>query len=399
LSDLSELELEPQAAPAYIGAVVLNGVEQDLDRVLASVSIRHGRDDIDGPIQSSTATLRLRGLRRLELDSWTVGGELVVSDTDGDAIFTGRLSDASLTDDDPRVEARLEVIAASSLAAAGRRPVGGHAWPAEAWGDRMARILAEAELAGVVQAPSPDVPLAATIPSNPETGYFETVDALAALEADRQAVGATAFDRGDGSVVVQAFDARGGLYPPLELDPALVLYAPAWAQSLDVANRIVLGYGYGAGSVTVDDPVSQAQPWGVRWTGLFETGLADEQTARERALVWLNRITAPRWRLPGLTLLERHPLEVGLVLELLNLPPTAPLGSWTPIVEGWTDTVEGPDWTQDVILSDPIYSGLALPWQDLPPELLWSLVDPACAWADADVLDNLIPEGARRHAR
>jgi hypothetical protein len=395
LSDVwGELELEPQAAPAYIGSVVLNDVEQDLDRVLASVSIRHGRDDVDGPIQSSTATLRLRGLPRRQLDDWTVGGELVVSDTDGDPIFTGRLSDASLIDDDPRVEARLEVIAASSLAAAGRRPVAGHAWPAEPWGDRMARILAEAELAGVVQAPTPDVPLAATVPSDPETGYFDTVDARAALEADRQAVGATAFDRGDGSIVVQAFDARGGLYPPLELDPALVLYAPAWAQSLDVANRIVLGYGYGAGSVTVDDLASQAKPWGVRWTGLFETGLADEATARERALIWLNRITAPRWRLPGLTLLERHPLEVGLVLELLNLPPTAPLGSWTPIVEGWTDTVEGPDWTQDVILSDPIYSGLALPWQDLPPELRWLLVDPACTWADADVLDNLIGGGA-----
>ena len=292
------------------------------------------------------------------------------------------------------IERVLEVIAASSLADAGRRPVAGHAWPAEPWAARMQRILDEAELAGIVQAPTPDVPLAATVPSDPETGAFETMDALAALEADRQAVGATAFDAPDGRIVVQAFDARRGLYPPLELDPALVLYAPAWAQSLDVANRVVLGYGYGAGSVTVDDPVSQER-FGVRWTGLFQTGLADAAVAGDRARLWLNRVTEPRWKLPGLTLLERHPLEVGQVLELLELPDSAPLGAWTPIVEGWTDTVEGPDWTQEVVLSDPIYSGLALPWQDVPPELLWMLVDPACIWADADVLDNLVPEGSR----
>ena len=392
---MSELELEPLAAPAYVGAVVVDGVEQDLARVLASVSIRHGRDDVDGPLMSSTATLRLRALARSELEAWAPGGRLELFDTDADLVYSGRLTDNGLTDDDPRVDARLEVIAASSLADAGRRPVAGHAWPAEAWSARMARILAEAELAGVVQPPPDLVPLAATVPSDPETGYFETLDALAALEADRQAVGATAFDAADGTVVVQAFDARAGLYPPLELDPRLVLYAPAWSRTLDVVNRVVLGYGYGAGSVTVDDAASQAVH-GVRWSGAFETGLADAATATARARLWVSRLSEPRWKLPGLTLLRRHPLEVGLVLELLGLPETAPLRSWTPIVEGWTDTIEGPDWTQDVVLSDPLLSGLALPWRDLPPELAWLEVDPACSWSEADVLDNLI--GGLRHA-
>lgn len=378
-------------APAYIGAVRIDGVPADLERVLASVSIRHGRDDVDGPIQASTATLRLRRLSRTELKAWEVGGVLEVEDVDGELLFTGRLSDAELVVEDPRADPVLSVIAASTLAAAGRRSVGGHAWPAEPWGARMARILDEAGLVGVVQAPSPDVPLAATKPDE-ATGNFASTDALTALEETRDFVGATIYEQGDGSLVVQAFGSRGDR-PPLTLDPAVVLYAPTWSQTLDVVNRVVLGYGYGDGTVTVDDAASQER-YGVRWTGLFDSGLADAATARARAQLWVDRLSSPYWKLPGLTLLEPARLEVGLVLELGELPPSAPVSAWTPIVEGWTDVIEGPDWTQELVLSDPMLSGLALPWQDLPPDLLWQTVEPAARWTDAFTLGNLVG-GAR----
>ena len=389
-----ELELEPLAAPAYIGSVRLGGVDGvwvDLANVLASVAIRHGRDDVDGPIQASTATLRLRAIPRADLELWAPGTSLEVRDTDGDPIFTGRITDNGLLDDDPRVDSRLEVIAVSPLADAGRRPVGGHQWPAELWGARMARILSEANLTGIVQAPTPDVPLAATVPIDPlDPTSFETMDALAALETDRSSIGATAFDQADGRIVVQAYAARAGVYTPVRLDPVDVLYSPPWSRNLDVVNRVVLGYGYGAGSITVDDPASQAIH-GVRWSGSFETGLADAATATSIANLWLSRLSEPRWKLPSLTLLKRYPLKVGLVLELLNLPATAPLGQWTPIVEGWTDIIEGPDWHQEVVLSDPLLSGLALPWRDVPAGFRWLDVDPACSWSEAFVLDNLIP--------
>jgi hypothetical protein len=184
---------------------------------------------------------------------------------------------------------------------------------------------------------------------------------------------------------------------PLAIDPAVVLYSPAWSQTLDVANRIVLGYGYGAGSVTVDDPVSQSR-FGVRMTGLFDSGLADQATAQSRALAWLERVAYPRWKLPGLTLLEPHDLKIGQMLELSELPASAPFPSWSPVVEGWTDLFEGPDWTQTVILSDPVLSGLGLAWQDVPPELAWAEVDPACLWRDAYLLANLTPGRTASHA-
>jgi hypothetical protein len=393
VSPVDELELEdvePLPAPAYVGEVLVGGVPVDLDRVLASVTIRHGRDDVDGPIQSSTATLRLRNLDRSELPTYVAGGELVVKDVAGGLLFTGEISDANLTHDDPQAEAILEVIAVSTLASSGDRPVRGHAWPAEPWAARVQRILDEAGLVGVVQAPALDVPLAATKPDDPETGAYASSSALDALDLVRQDVGATAFDAPDGSLVVQAFDARKGLFDPLPIAPELVLFSPAWSQTLDVANRVVLGYGYGDGSVTVDEPVSQDR-FGVHWTGLFETGLADAATAQSRAALWLDRVAWPRWKLPGVTLLEPHPLAIGQLVQLSGLPASAPFEAWGAVVEGWADVIEGADWTQEVVLSDPIFSGMALAWAELPADLTWLEVDPACPWREAYLLDNLVP--------
>lgn len=392
---LDELELEPRAA-AWIGAVRLDGVPIALGSILASVAIRHGRDDVDGPTQSSTATLRLRNLSREELADWTVGAELELDDSLGARLFTGRTTDATLSDDDFSADSILEVIAVSTLARAGDRPVGGHQWPAETWSARVARILGEAGLTGVVQSPASPINLAATVPDDPgPPAVYSELSALDALEVVRQDVGAAIFDDVDGSIVVQAFDGRKSsagvpLYPPLSLDPALVLFSPPWSMTLDVANRVVLGYGYGAGSVTVNEPASQAR-FGLHWTGLFESGLVDQATAQSRASLWVDRVAWPRWKLPGLTLLEPHSLHVGQLLELTELPASAPFASFAGVVEGWTDVIEGADWHQEVVLSDPIFSGLALAWNELPSTLHWQDVDPACSWSDAFLLDNLVP--------
>jgi hypothetical protein len=388
-----ELELEERATPAvWVVSIEVAGVPVDLDRVFSSLSVRHGRDDIDGPIQATTATLILREIDRGELDRFEPGFDVLIESTftatNGRPLFLGVITDATLVDEDPD-EPRLELIATGPLAIAGRRSVAGHAWPAEPWAARAARILTEAELAGVVQAPVPDVAIAATVPTDPETGYFETMSALDALELSRQDVGATVFDDA-GRIVVQAFDARRELFPVLTVDPALVLYAPAWSKTLDVANRIVLGFGYGAGTVTVDDPVSQ-DTFGIRWTGLFDSGLADQPTAHDRALTWLDRVSWPRWKLPNVVLLEPLDLSIGQMLELSELPPAAPFPSWAPVVEGWTDSIDGDAWTQSVVVSDPVLSGLGLAWEDVTPTLQWQGVDPACAWRDAYILSNLEP--------
>lgn len=391
---LPETELEPRAEN-WIGELLLNGEPIELDRVLASVQVRHGRDDVNGPIQSSTATLRLRNLDRAELEAWEVGGRIALSDVAAAPVYTGTLTDSRLVHDDPAYDSVLEVIAVSTLASAGERSVAGHAWPAETWQERAVRILTEAGYTAAeyeVQA-GPVVQLAATVPDDPEAGTYAETNALDALEELRNDIGATAFDHPDGRIFVQAFDARKGLYAEVELEPERVAYSPQWAMVLDVANRIVLGYGHGAGTVTVNDPVSQER-YGVHWTGSFDTGLADQATAHERATAWLGRVSFPRWKLPSVTLLEPRFLSVGQLVRLTELPATAPFASYAAVVEGWVDNIEGPVWSQELLLSDPIFSGLGLLWLDLPAELLWQAVNPEAHWRDAFTLSNLEPIGA-----
>ena len=381
----------------WIGSVLIDNKPVDLDRVLASLTIRHGRDDPDGPIQSSSAAVTLRGIPRDELYAYEVGLPLAIR---GDAaagvdlffLFAGNLTDLELDDDDPAVDAVLSMTATSTLATSGDRPVRGHAWPAELWGDRMRRILTEAGLYSVVQTPSPDVPIAATLPDDPEAGTFATMSCLDALEAGRDDVGSTVFDQGDGSICVQAYDSRASSASRMAIDAGDILYSPPWTQTLNIKNRIVLGYAYGAGSVTVDDEVSQ-ELYGLRWTGDFATGIADQTHALERATAWLTRLAYPKWALPGVTLLRPYPLAIGNVVELPSLPGSAPFASWEAVIEGWTETIEGPSWTQELVLSDPQLSGLSLPWQDLPGSLLWQNVNPAARWRDAYTLANLT--GAR----
>jgi len=398
-----ELEVEPRA-PDYIGQIRVGGPQgfwAAFDHVLASVSIRHGRDTVDGPVQASTCTLGLRALPRSDLKIWEVGTMLEIWDSSNAKLFTGTITDNALAEDDPLTDAVLSIVAVSTLEQAGSRQVRGHAWPAEGWGARAARILSEAGLTGTVQAPTPDVPLAAPPPDepnvdDPSTGTWAATDALSALGDILNDVDGTVFELGDGTIVVQALSGRAGLYPMLTLDPAIVLYSPEWEMTLDVKNRIVLGWGYGAdaggGSVTVNDPDSQTR-YGLRWTGEFTTGLADATTAGHQALEKLDRLAWPRWSLGAVTVLEPQALAIGQLVQLTELPAAAPFASWNAVVEGWVDTIEGPDWTQDLVLADPQDSGLALPWLDVPASLLWQDVAPACRWSDAYNLGNLIPEG------
>jgi hypothetical protein len=83
-------------------------------------------------------------------------------------------------------------------------------------------------------------------------------------------------------------------------------------------------------------------------------------------------------------------LAVGDRVEITELPPASPATYWSPIVEGWTHTIEGSTWRQTLALSDPIASGLALTWADVPADVYWNTVPPL-EWRDADEVGDLYP--------
>jgi len=102
---MSELALEPRA-PAWVASVTVDGAAIELDDVLASVSVRHGRDDVDGQAQASTATLTFRNVTPAILPTFEPGLELEVVATSGRSLFVGVITDETLLDDAVRLAAR-----------------------------------------------------------------------------------------------------------------------------------------------------------------------------------------------------------------------------------------------------------------------------------------------------
>lgn len=368
-----------------LSSITLEGIAQPFADVLASVTIRHGRVDVfDSP---SPATCQLTFLDRpfSVTHPFRIGGTLVVNARDGAAApkprFTGTVTDASLDDND------LTIIAAGLLSRLPQYTVGLVDYPAEAWSARIARVFAEAGLAAklLLQAPpaAADPPLAARVAA---TDGATTLDQMLGELADD--VGAAIADTPDGKILVQAIAART-LSSLTLLDPALVAYVPAFVQVLPVANVVTVAYV--GGSVTQSDAPSVAR-FGTRPQAIT-TRISSSASASARAAERLARVANPHWNMPSAPVLVGLDLAIGAAVEVTDLPPGSPYPTWTPVLEGWQDTItsDGDElaWTMELALSDPLASGLTLPWNAVPTAYRWNTINPTVAWKDALQLGDL----------
>jgi hypothetical protein len=295
--------------------------------------------------------------------------------------FTGRITDARLDGDD------LTVIAAGPWSVYRTFVVGEIAWPVEAWSARVTRIFAEAgipELLELHSDPNLDPDLAAR---DPETAGPTTLGDYLGFLAPM--VGALVADRPNGSIVVQAIGARR-LADAVALDPADVAYAPVWVEQLPGGNIVTVRYtGDQSEQVTATDDASRAL-YGDR-PETIDTAFVDPAAATSRASTRLGRAAFSHWEMPQAPILRGLDLQLGDPIILEGLPDPAPFEPWTPILEGWTDTITGPDWTMDLALSDPLTSGIALPWASIPrtAEYHWNTLDPSTDWTEALTLEAL----------
>lgn len=379
--------VEPRVIPngQLIGRVSVGGRNLNLAGVTASVTIRFGRVDPTDAPTASTLALDLVDLA----DAHPIAcGDLIEVDLIGGAPrFRGWVTDLAQTWDEA---GHLSLIGAGNLARIYRRKVGSSDWPQEAWSARVARVFAEAAWAAYsVQAGPDDPPVAARLGSTTTLGA--ELENLAATAA------AAICDLPDGSVLVQAMTARQAItVPVLVLPPELVLWAPDWSQSLDVVNVVDAGYG------TIEDPhtvtsrnESSVTKYGERQASVASTfALAADAGAYGAAMV--NRRGFPHWLVPTVQLAGEVTPAIGALVMLRDLPAGSPIGSvWQPVCEGWTDTLTGDAWQTMLQVSDPIRSGMTLPWRNLPSDLIWQAVAPACTWADSFDLNHLIGAAAK----
>lgn len=363
--------------------VTLAGVSVPLDGILSSLTIHHGRDDISDDPTASTCELTLLDVTQELVLAFEVGQSLQVQARDGTGPesprFTGHVTDATLDGDE------LTIIAAGDLARARLYPVGETAWPEETWSARVTRIFEEAGLDAILELhPDPllDPLLAARDPltAGPTT-LGDYLPFLAGM------VGAAVTDRMDGRILVQAIGARS-LDAAVELDPADVSYAPAWRAELPRGNIVTVRYtGDQSERVTVTDD-SSIDIYGER-AETIDTAFSSAADADYRARQRLSRAAFSHWNIPEAPILRGLPLAVGAPIVLDNLPASSPSSPWTPTVEGWTDEIAGDTWTMTLALSDPLLSGLTLPWTGVSADLAWNEVDPATDWTEALTLDDL----------
>lgn len=356
-----------------------------LEDVLADVTIHHGRTDVADDPTATTCQIVLRDVAYSFVRAFDVGQRLDVSARDGAAPpirrFTGRVTDARLDVDE------LVVIATGKLSTLGRYRLGGSGvWPEESWSARVTRAFTEAGIAAELELyvdPDFDPLLAAR--DSATAGETNLRDYLAFLAP---MVGAAVTDRvDDGRILVQALGARS-LDNATPLDPADVLYAPAWEKVLPSSNVVTVRYtGDQSESVTVADELS-VEMYG-ELPSTLDTTFVNAADATTRANQRLARSAFPHWNISEAPLIRALELSIGQPVTLSQMPPSSPSDPWTPIVEGWTDTITRDDWTMTLALSDPLESGLGLLWEDVPAPDLWNTIAASVAWSQALTLEDL----------
>lgn len=366
--------------------VVVDGHPIPLAEVAAGLTIHHGRQGVFDDPTATTCQVTLYDVDRAFVQAFRVGVPLVVTARDGAAParprFTGTVTDARLDVDD------LTAIAAGRLSTLARYPIGGSGvWPVETWSARVTRIFTEAGLAAQLELqPDPDFNPQLAARDSATAGETTLGDYLAFLAP---MLGAAVTDRMNGKILVQALGARS-LANLTPLAPADVAYAPAWEQVLPLANVVTVRYtGDQSMSVTVQDPTSIGF-YGER-PRTIDTSFVNAADATARANEALARGAFSHWNISETPILRGLELSLGAPLELSGMPPASPFEPWTPILEGWTDQITRDEWTMLLALSDPLASGVVLPWNVIPATAVyhWDTLDVATDWTEALTLEAL----------
>jgi hypothetical protein len=397
-------------------------VELDPCTVDMVAQISHGRAAVgDGPT-ASTCTLALVTPTMPDL---TPGDRIRV---EGDTMvrFTGTITDLSLTHIDRRAgrEALVNVTAVGAVATLGARDIGEQPWPEQTVAARAGTILTAAGVPHLVQG-DPTIRV-----TRLDVDRRTALDLIGELASD---AGAAVFDTPDGEVVFQHYAARAQTWQwfrwadeppdatwdtqtvvwadmvvvspaaplPVPVDACWVVWEPTWeTSSANIINHVTVEYGPkpeqgDRPALTVSNPGSIAR-YGRRHTFLGG-GIADPDSALERAAAILDIHAHPRWNMASLDILLRETadpfpflgLRCGDKLHLTGVPDPSPEPAPVLIVEGWTHLLDGDNDTLTLYVSDPLYSYAGITWSALPPALRWADVAPGVIWTEAITYNRL----------
>lgn len=400
-----------------VTSVLLDGSPLDLDTVEWSVIVSHGRTDIAGSPQPSTARLTLT-LRSPDVLPDAIARTLEV-ESHSTPRFTGevtgmRIEHATTADDvDPRT--RVHVYAVGNLNKLATLTDGAAGFIEETMIDRATGILDATGLTYAISSDDGTVLLA----HDPET---RTV--LDWLNELCETVGATMADLPDGTILFESYTRRSldftaGIWAgadgtwadyagqwqagraTLALPAESVMWAPQWEKAVDtVLNDVTVTYGAADPQTTVTAGDSNSVTrYGTRSVELVTT-IKLEAAAQARADAIITAQASARWRMSQVTVLvdtlDATDLALLLALESgdrVNVdgnPGVSPATAYVGIVEGWTDTYSPSGHRMTLYLSDPRFSFALADWGQIDTAVTWADVNATVAWSDivlpADIL-------------
>jgi hypothetical protein len=363
-----------------IPTILVNGVALDLENIEYRVTVSHGRNDITAPPQPSDASMTLLGFTSIPVAI----SDVVEIEAYGEARFTGRVTDTSLTHDfnpnGPTVGvpalsyvARLDVTMIGNLSRLGLAFVGAGGYSRELLNDRVENILTDA---GLTYANNSD-PLMTQEPLDALDGGYSALDLLTALGTE---TGGTLCDLPDGAILWESYSRRGFGYNPatwLDID-VLDTWADIntiWADVYDrtdtapatielpagcsdlvarvaqhlqtILNDVTVVYKTAQNQTETDtDPASIITHGRRAFT--LTTQLHYSTDAQARASDIIRTQSEPRYAMQSVEVLMEEitdPLRAQLLqvisggkIDLDDTPQPSPIEDYIGIVEGWSET-------------------------------------------------------------
>jgi hypothetical protein len=370
-----------------IATISVAGTAVELATIGADVLVRVGRQDIYSKASTSTASIVFYGVET-DVTRPYVGAEVIITATGSYAVFRGIISDATLSVDSPTSGARLTVTAIGNSSRLAYVKVGGSGYPAQTVGNRLDAIMSEAGFS-TSTFPKYAIDAPASVTSRTVAAYTGgEATAQTLIDQVSESTRGFLYDSRDGRVVWQAIEQRNTLAFD-SVSSSATIFAPEWRQDTQVINDVTVVWS--SGNVYGTDARS-ISAYGTR--ELSVTTILDVQAdATTLASSLLARSKRPRWQLVnvGTITTSDSTIEPGQPVTISNLPAGSPAAKAYGVVEGYENRYYRGDHTVSYFISDPVQSGIALAWEDIPASTAYQWQDALAGvvWDDAITLSDL----------
>jgi hypothetical protein len=199
----------------------------------------------------------------------------------------------------------------------------------------------------------------------------------------------------DSTHRAQAFAING--YVDLDANQAYGAGLEITKRAGDVRNKITIIYG-SSGNASVTDSDAESIGFYGELGSTITTTIKHQADAESQAAFYLDLRAFPQYEFkrisyplgnPEIDNTDRDALlgvNMGMAVNIENLPLNMNAGSFQGFVEGWTWRAGVSSLTLEMIVSPLSYSLQAFRWENVPGTETWSTINPILTWENATIV-------------